>query len=321
MSHGDTEHQGAAAGRVTRQTAPFVEHQPSAHFVASDQAVDGDQFPGLLPGHFREVGIVVAGVILERAQQLLVEGVPESEFDGGRAIRPVVEITQDRLAVTAFGSRCQAKENVRPNGGHQGLETIGRQAVALIHHHDVPVVGAVACRHIARHYAVDGGKDVIESLWLGASGKQLAKGMVAQHFTIGPQRLLQYLLPMGHEQQSRLPTLLHAETLIVEGGHDGLTGAGGGDDKITPAIVIPFNLQLIEHFLLIGFRLKVKIGGPGNDVFSRLPFERLPEGGPVCRVGGVVALEFVVFPEHLEVRTGTFKQIRLTTLGEFHRPL
>ena len=88
VRHRDAEQQRPPARGVARQPPPLVEHQPRARVVAGDQLVDRSDLPCLLPRHSRKVGLVVAGVILEGAQQLLVERMPEPKLDrrpAGRA--------------------------------------------------------------------------------------------------------------------------------------------------------------------------------------------------------------------------------------------
>ena len=320
VRHRDAEHQRAPTRRVARQPPPLVEHQPRAHVVAGDQPVDRRHLPCLLPRHGGKVGLVVAGVILEGAQQLLVERVPEPKLDRRRAIRPVVEVAQDRLAVAALRRRGQAEQHARAHGAHECIEAIRRQAMALVDHHGVPVIGTAARHQLAHGHAVDGGEQMLEAFGLHAADQDLAKGVVAQHLAIGAQRLLEDLLAVRHEQQPRPPTRLLAQPLVVEGRHHRLAGAGGGDHQVAPAAVIALDLQLVEHLLLIGLGLEVEVGRAGVQLIPRLASERLAQCLAMCWVGGVVGLELAVFPKRLEVRAGTLEEIALAALGELHRP-
>ena len=245
---------------------------------------------------------------------------PEPKLDRRRAIRPVVEVAQDRLAVAALRRRGQAEQHARAHDAHECIEAIRRQAMALVDHHGVPVIGTAARHQLTGGHAIDGGEQMLEALGLRAADQHLAKGMVAQHLAISPQRLLQDLLAVRHEQQPRPPTGLLAEALVVEGRHHRLAGAGGSDHQVAPPVVIALDLQLVEHFLLIGLGLEVEIGRAHDQLVAGLAPERLAQRLAMRRVGGVIALEFAVLPERLEVRAGALEQIGLAALGELNRP-
>ena len=64
-----------------------------------------------------------------------------------------------------------------------------------------------------------------------------------------------------------IPTaLLQAQAPVVEGRHHRLARAGGGDNQVAPAAVVALKLQLVEHFLLVGFGREIEKRRAGQDI-------------------------------------------------------
>ena len=72
--------------------------------------VDRLALPRPVPRHRGEIGLVVAGVVLERRQQLQVQRVPQAQLDGRAAVGPGIEVRRDRLPVAAFRRGGQAQQ-------------------------------------------------------------------------------------------------------------------------------------------------------------------------------------------------------------------
>ena len=321
MRHRYAKQQRLAARRVVGQPLPLLQHQAGAHVVAGDELVERRQLARLVPGDVGKIGVVVAGVVLEGAQQLQVQRVPQAQLDGGRAIGAVVKVTEDGPAVAALRRGGQAQQYLGPYRGDEGVEAVGGQAVAFVQHHAVPVAGAVLRQQLPAGDAVDGGEQVVVLFWLAAIGQQFAKAVVAQHLAVGAQGLAQDFGAVSHEQQARAAAGLRAAAPVVERRDHGFAGAGGGHHQIAPAAVFALDLQLLQHVLLVALGLQVEVGGARQNVAARFALQRLAQGAPVLRVAGVVGLELAVFPQGFKVRLGVLEQIALAALGEFHRPL
>ncbi len=128
VRHRHTKNNGSRLPSIRRQTAPFVDDQFGAHVVAGDQVVHRLAFSRPVPRHFREVGGVVAGVVLKRRQQLQVQRMPQPQLDRRAAVWPRIEILRDGwpslrsgVAVspaTRWGERLWRKcQTGRPPGG------------------------------------------------------------------------------------------------------------------------------------------------------------------------------------------------------------
>ena len=111
------------------------------HVVSRHEAVDGGRFPRRVPGHRREIRLVVASVVLERTQQLQIQRLPQPKLHGGRTIPAVLEVPQNGLPITTLGCGCQPQQHGRPDGVRQRIEAVGCQAMAFINDHHVPVIG------------------------------------------------------------------------------------------------------------------------------------------------------------------------------------
>ena len=83
----------------------------------------------------------------------------------------------------------------------------------------------------------DGAEQVLQAGGFVGADLQFAEILVPQDIAKGTERLLENLLPVGHEEQPRLPLTLVIEALEVEGCHHGLAGTGGGDNQVAPAVV------------------------------------------------------------------------------------
>ena len=94
----------------------------------------------------------------------------------------------------------------------------------------------------------------------------------------------------------RSPPLCSTQPAVVEGGHHGLAGAGGGDHQVAPSVVdLAFDVELVEH--RPAGRGRAAPRGRTNEMAGsdrRGHAERLVETGGVAI--GIVGLELAVGP-------------------------
>ncbi len=74
-------------------------------------------------------------------------------------------------------------------------------------------------------------EDVLEVLRSCAADPLLAERRVAKRVAEGGDALIEDLVAVRHEQQTRARQFV-AKTGVVDGGHDGLASAGGGDEQV-----------------------------------------------------------------------------------------
>jgi hypothetical protein len=140
MSHRHAEHEGAAE---MHRTPDGAIHSPpaGAHIVAGDQVVDRFALARPVPRHRREVGGVVAGVVLERRQQLQVQRMPQAQLDGRAAVGPASKYGVIGCPSLRSGVAVRPSSTRGANGLDEGVEAVGGQPVALVHNDGVPVLG------------------------------------------------------------------------------------------------------------------------------------------------------------------------------------
>src|SRR5690606_32591521 len=138
-----------------------VDHHASSYVVAGDQAVYRRRLTDSVPRHLRKVGVVIACVVLERRQELHVQRVPEPKLHRWLAVWARGEVLRDGLPVRALGCCRESQELRRLYRGGKAMEAIGRDAVALVYHHRVPVVLAELLYNASRRDAVYGREQVI----------------------------------------------------------------------------------------------------------------------------------------------------------------
>src|SRR6185295_7806168 len=97
--------------------------------------------------------------------------------------------------------------------------------------------------------------------------------MIAQHFAVRSNCLLQDFLPMSNEEQARPPRALAAGA-IVERRDNGLSRAGCGDYQVAIPPMLPLGCELIEHLALVILGRDVKERRARRDVISGLSSQR-----------------------------------------------
>lgn len=134
-----------------------------------------------------------------------------------------------------------------PVGGSLGV-------MELINDDDVVGVG----RHggdVTGMEGLDAGVDMPPVLRFVTADQQLAERAVAEGLAEGAAGLGEDPLAVRHEEEAEVSTLLLPQPPVVQGGHDGLAGAGGGDDEAAPAVVdLPFSVDGVEDLLLVSPR-------------------------------------------------------------------
>ena len=82
-----------------------------------------------------------------------------------------------------------------------------------------------------------------------AADPELAEGVVAQGVAEGGEALVEDLLAVRDEEEARARQ--HgAQARVVDGGHDGLAGAGGGDEQVPVVAALAGERDLLEQALL-----------------------------------------------------------------------
>ena len=254
---------------------------------------------------------------MEGAEQVGGDGVPDPQLSGSAP----VEEGADVGAVGALRGCGEPEE-------FAGLEVvekppIGRRlgVVELVDDDDVERVGGDLGD--AAGERLDAGEDVSPLARDVPADIQLAEGAVAEDLAVGAQRLLEDLLAVGDEEQAR-PFAPCTEAAIVEGGDDGLAGAGCGDDEVAvPVVQGAFGVEGLKDLLLMRVGPHVKAGDEearrGAAALRCLhgAFEPLAVGVVV----GVVGRVFVRMPVGLEGRGELVEEARGRDRGEADVPL
>ena len=207
--------------------------------------------PASLPGDVGQVEAVVDAEVHERRQLLLVDGVPEAQLGGDAVVEPV----EDGQAVAALGGGGEAEQLDGGEVVEHLLVRRGGGVVELVDDHHVEVIGREVGQ-AAGVEALDRGEDVLEALRPGAADPLLAEGGVAQGVAEGGEALVEDLLAVGDEQQAGAGEPL-AEASVVDGGHHGLAGAGGGHEEVAVVALLAGDVDLLEQPLLEGRRAQL----------------------------------------------------------------
>src|SRR4051794_19105473 len=103
---------------------------------------------------------------------------------------------------------------------------------------------------------------MVPTFWPRAGDVQLAEHGVGEHFSVGPQRLLENLLAVRDEEESRpVGWGGPAQSAVVKRSDHRLASPGGSDDQVAMAIMhLALDSQLVQHLLLIVERSDLKPG-------------------------------------------------------------
>ena len=128
--------------------------------------------------------------------------------------------------------------------------------VELIHDDDVEML-RLQIPHATARQGLDRGEDVSKRPRLVATHPLLTERRVPQDHAEGLQRLVEDLLPMGNEEQTRRGYDV-AQSRKVQGCHDRLARARRRDQQIAMVTGLPRHGQLLEHALLERMRADVE---------------------------------------------------------------
>ena len=90
-----------------------------------------------LEAHRREVRRVVDAEVVERAEQALVERIPQSRFERDATVEPF----EHRLSVRPFGRGGEPEQELRSQAPEQPVIARGRRMVKLVDDDHVEAVG------------------------------------------------------------------------------------------------------------------------------------------------------------------------------------
>lgn len=123
---------------------------------------------------------------------------------------------------------------------------------------------------------------------------------------------------MGDEEELER-ALGGAQAAVVEGGDDGLAGAGGGDHEVAGVAAAALGVEPVEDLLLEGVRADVDVEGEGLGAGALLQAEGLIDA---VGVGGrVVGLELALLPVLLEGGLELAQDLGGLDVGEADVPL
>jgi hypothetical protein len=91
---------------------------------------------------------------------------PQPQLDRRAAVGPIVEVRRNGLPSLRSGVAVRPSSTRGERRPDEGVEAIGGQAVALVHHHGVPVLRTPAGHQVAAGHAVDGGEEVVPAFGL-----------------------------------------------------------------------------------------------------------------------------------------------------------
>ena len=273
-----------------------------------------------------EVGGVGHGEVVEGGEQALVESGPETQLGGNTAVEPV----EDVEPVGALGGGGEAEQELRAEVIEPAGVAGGGGVVELVHDHHLEAIGGDLGQaalgeglHRGEHMAPLAGDLAIHV--------ELAEGGIAQHLAEGGERLLQDLLAVGDQQQGRgigrgeALGKVGVQTGHVEGGEHGFAGAGGGHHQVVPAVVQrALGRQLIKHLALVGVGPQIEphrqSAAASGGIVTAGEGELVIEAG-LLDGGGVIGLEFALFPVGVEGGLELAEHRRGFQGGQAHVPL
>ena len=274
-----------------------------------------------LPLQPRQVRPVGDAEVVERSQQLLVEGVPEPHFERVAA-REVAVAHVD--AVAALRSRGQADKHLRLQVIEQRAVGRGLGVVELIDVHDVEPVRFELAR-VQAMQRLDRGEHVTPLARHFSSDELLPEIAAPQHVPERLQRLVEDLLAVRDEQQRGVATdgdaaIALAQRLIVQRRHHGLAGSGRRHDEVALArVACAFDDERLQDLALIVPRAYLEAGDARDRSAGSRRLHRTLEALAIA--GRVIGLEARVAPERVERRAQLGEHCRRGLLGQAHVPL
>ena len=224
----DAEPEAPHRSEVVDVVVELVEDEPGPRVIPGvDVAERGDVVAvAAPPRHVAQVDAVVDAVVGERGEPVLLDGVPEPEFGRDAVAEPV----QDRQAV---GSLRRGGEPEQLRGLQVARAAAVGAAAAWWNSSTMTTSKWSAGRsvEVRRGQALDRREDVVERLGPRATDPLLAERVVAQRVPEGRAALVEDLLAVRDEQQP-CEAKRGAQPGVVDRGHHGLAGTGGGDEQV-----------------------------------------------------------------------------------------
>ena len=211
---------------IVCQPQHLVQHGAGPGVGAGVEIAEGFDVVALAaaPRDVGQVEPVVDAEVHERREPLLVDGVPQPQLGGDAIVEPV----QDRQAVAAFRRGGEAEQLPGLHVVEQPAVRRRRRVVELVDDHHVEVIGREVVE-VGGVEALDRGEDMVEVLRARAADPLLAERRVAQRMAKRGQALVEDLVAVRDEQQASARQFV-TQARVVDGGHHGLAGAGGGDE-------------------------------------------------------------------------------------------
>lgn len=165
---------------------------------------------------------------MKGTQQFIVQSRVQSDLRRDMS----VEVLRDVFAIHALRGGCQSKQNLRFKLSNDLAIGIGSYVMHLVNDDIIVVI-------IRQLQPVDAvvddifrGKDMGVGQWGGVLAvPQFTEIIVAEHHSESAERLLENLLTVGYEQQSRVSIVLFQEPLEVQCGDHSLTRSRGCYDR------------------------------------------------------------------------------------------
>ena len=234
----------------------LVQHEAGPGVVAGVEVLECRDVVALAPppGDVGEVEAVVDAEVLERREVLAVDGVPEAQLGGDAIVEPL----QDGATVAALGVAVRPSSSQRRQVAEHPVVGGCGGVVELVDDDDVEVVGRQGVE-VGVGEALDRGEDVLVAGGAGAADPLLAERRRPQRVAERGEALVEDLLAVSDEQQ---PVAVESgpQAGVVDGGHDGLAGAGGGDEQVAVAALATGDLDELEQAFLERVRASARWG-------------------------------------------------------------
>jgi len=259
MLDAHTEAEGAHRVDVGDLVLELPQDDPEPRIVGGvDRVQLGEIVSAPLPLDSTEVRVVGDPEVVERTQQFGLERVPQPQLDRC----PVPEHRPDIEAVATFRGRGETQQLPRTNLREESPVAGGLRVVELVDDDDVEG----GCGQLVDEVTVerlDGREHLLPPARALPSHQEFTEVGISEHLAVGPERLLQDLAPVRHEQEARprwaAPGI--SEVAVVERRHHGLARTRGSHDQVAVTSVdLPLHLEGLEHLLLERVRTDVQPG-------------------------------------------------------------
>ena len=236
MRDGDAEPKRTHRRRVLDDCLDLTQDVVHAHVVAGQEVRQLLRGVGTsAPGQCGKVDVLTDAEVLERAEESLVERIPQAHLERC----PVIEPAADIDPVAALRGCGHAKQQPRRDAFEKPLVRLRLGVVELVHDDDIETRQILVAHGVPRE-RLDRGEHMPPLRRLLAIDEQLAERCVVEHRTKRRHALPQDLLTVCDEQQCRRPIealVKVVESAVVERCDDGLARAGWRDNEVAPTVV------------------------------------------------------------------------------------